>query len=172
MPVTRSGNARHSSENHDDDAGCTTNEEDLREAAALQARLALAPHRAGHALSRTPPPQSMQSRQRRRLPSVQLASGAHKYVLLYGVPPDSNEEPPTRLPTAAALGSVSAEDSSNNERDGQYLVVSRRGAAYHRNVADPVTTQMEEAGYTFIQIRGGGRIALGKLFRHPVDLHV
>jgi Janus/Ocnus family (Ocnus) len=145
MPTTR----RSFKEQEQHSEEFTTNEEDQREAAALQARLALAPHSAGHALSRTPGGE--EHGHKRRLPSVEMAAGTHKYVLLYGVPPPLSDTPPASIPDV----------DETNERNGQYIVVSRRGAAYHRNVADPFTALMEQAGYTYIQIRGGGRITLG-----------
>ena len=42
----------------------------------------------------------------------------------------------------------------------QHFVVSRRGAQYHRNAAEPMADALERSGYSSISILGGGRIAL------------
>ena len=96
----------------------TTNEEDQREAEKLQARLR---HKKGPSSS-----------ERKHVPSVKIADGAHKYVQL-----------------RASL-------------DGkeQFFVTSRRGAHYHRNAAEPLIHKLEEAGYQDIEVMGGGRIFL------------
>ncbi len=64
--------------------------------------------------------------------SVQIAQGRHKYVLV------SAREP--------------------NSPEFKYFVTSRRGAAYHRNAAEPLVYSLKEAGYEDIEIKGGGRI--------------
>mmetsp|Transcript_15606 Transcript_15606/g.28213 ORF Transcript_15606/g.28213 Transcript_15606/m.28213 type:complete len:180 (+) Transcript_15606:1-540(+) len=64
--------------------------------------------------------------------SVQIAQGRHKYVL------------------------VSAREPTSPEFT--YFVTSRRGAAYHRNAAEPLVYSLKEAGYEDIEIKGGGRI--------------
>jgi phosphohistidine phosphatase len=102
-------------------AAYTTNEEDQREAAKLQARL----QEKRHASSSAGGPGQ-------KLPSVEIASGAHKYVLIRA------------------------------ELDGeeQYIVCSRKGAHYHRNAAEPMIQKLENAGYDGIEVLGGGRILL------------
>lgn len=102
------------------EAQFTTNEEDQREAANLQARLQEKPRRILHSAAAT------------RLPAVEIATGTHKYVLLRA--------------------------KFNGQRE--YIVTSREGAPYHRNVAVPMVEKLEEAGYTDIGITGGGRISL------------
>jgi phosphohistidine phosphatase len=99
----------------------TTNEEDQREVAKLQHRLQnhQAQNRAG-------------STSIRQLPSVEIAEGAHKYVLIQ-----------------ACL-----------DGDEQYIVTSKHKAPYHRNAAEPMIEKLEEAGYADIQVRGGGRLDL------------
>jgi phosphohistidine phosphatase len=97
----------------------TTNEEDLREVAKLQHRL-----QNHHAQNR--------AESSSRLPSVEIAEGAHKYVLIH-----------------ACLNG-----------DEQYIVTSKHKAPYHRNAAEPMVEKLEEAGYTDIQVRGGGRLDL------------
>jgi phosphohistidine phosphatase len=97
----------------------TTNEEDLREVAKLQHRLQNH-HAQNRAVSSS------------RLPSVEIAEGAHKYVLIQ-----------------ACLNG-----------DEQYIVTSKHKAPYHRNAAEPMIEKLEEAGYTDIQVRGGGRLDL------------
>lgn len=68
------------------------------------------------------------------VPSVSLDDGAHKYVLIQA------EQPATG--------------------DLQHFVISRRGAGYHRNVAEPTVYLLEQRGYRSIEITGGGRILL------------
>jgi phosphohistidine phosphatase len=113
-PLTMASRDKH----HPDEHEYTTNEEDQRAAQQLQARLR--DNRGTHAS------------ERRRLPSVQIAEGRHKYVLI----------------TAELNG------------DEQAFVTSRQGAHYHRNAADPLIYELERAGYTDIHIAGGGRLLL------------
>jgi phosphohistidine phosphatase len=68
-----------------------------------------------------------------RMPNVSIDSGTHKYVLISAVLPGGKER--------------------------QNYVVSRRGAEYHRNVAEPFVEALERNGYSSIRICGGGRIA-------------
>jgi phosphohistidine phosphatase len=97
----------------------TTNEEDQRAAAQMKARLR-GNERDG------------QKRTTRKVAAVQIADGAHKYVLIQA------------------------------EQDGgtHYFVTSRRGAAYHRNAAEPLIAELEAAGYYDIEVTGGGRVFL------------
>jgi len=128
-----------SSRNNGGDFGPTTNEEDQREAAALQQRLkennsVPAGSSAAVAAGEVKPPLS---------PAVYIDPGRHKYVLIsarYHKRPD--------LPS--------------NDVDAwqrQFFVVSRKGAAYHRDAAEPFVALLEEHGrYQSIDITGGGRI--------------
>lgn len=100
----------------------TTNDEDQREAAKLQARL------------RDKPSISKSAGRKERVPSVEVANGKHKYVLI--------------------RASLDGEE--------QYFVTSRRGAHYHRNAAEPFIAKLEDAGYYDIEVTGGGRIALNE----------
>lgn len=68
-----------------------------------------------------------------RIPNVSIDNGTHKYVLISAVLPSGGER--------------------------QHFVVSRRGAEYHRNAAEPFVESLEETGYSSIRILGGGRIA-------------
>jgi phosphohistidine phosphatase len=68
-----------------------------------------------------------------RIPSVSIDSGAYKYVLITALPPNNN-------------GSM------------EIFVHSKRGAQYHRNVAEPLIPILKQSGYTCIAIKGGGRI--------------
>ena len=102
----------------------TTNEEDQREAANLQARL-----KGEHRILSNP--------SATRLPNVEIASGAHKYVL------------------------IRAEFNGDTE----YIVTSKRGAHYHRNAAEPMVNKLIGAGYTDVDITGGGRIELNEAAR-------
>jgi phosphohistidine phosphatase len=106
--------------------GFTTNEKDQAEVAMLQARLKN---------TSTNSKRSVDSVKRSRpqpLSSVDIAEGAHKYVLIKA------------------------------ELDGeeQYVVTSKKGAEYHRNAAEPMINILESAGYTNIDVTGGGRLSL------------
>ena len=68
------------------------------------------------------------------MPSIQIDEGKHKYVLIKA--------------------------SINN--DIQYFVCSQTGAAYHRNVAEPIVELLARSGYDRIEITGGGRLLLDK----------
>jgi phosphohistidine phosphatase len=70
-----------------------------------------------------------------RVSSIQVDEGTHKYVLIRAIAPRSAV-------------------------DEQYFVVSKRGAAYHRDAAEPMIEQLEYAGYGRIDVTGGGRIRL------------
>jgi phosphohistidine phosphatase len=117
----------------------TTNEHDLAEAAKLQAQLledqvnnsnnAEPPHR--------PSVQATSQQQCRALPSVSIDSGAYKYVLITALPPNSKKD---------------SDDSL------EIFVHSKRGAHYHRNVAEPLIPILKQSGYEKIRINGGGRI--------------
>eukprot|EP00539_Tryblionella_compressa_P019003 CAMPEP_0178871030 /NCGR_PEP_ID=MMETSP0747-20121128/7390_1 /TAXON_ID=913974 /ORGANISM="Nitzschia punctata, Strain CCMP561" /LENGTH=157 /DNA_ID=CAMNT_0020538185 /DNA_START=139 /DNA_END=615 /DNA_ORIENTATION=+ len=107
----------------------TTNEEDQREAARLQARL-----RADNYDNDDDLPSSSDDSSFVRLPNVTIDEGAHKYVLISAVAPAGEER--------------------------QHFVVSRRGAHYHRNAAEPFIEALERSGYKSISVNGGGRIAL------------
>lgn len=69
-----------------------------------------------------------------RVPNVSIDEGAHKYVLITACLPGGDER--------------------------QNFVVSRRGAEYHRNAAEPFIELLERNHYASIRITGGGRIAL------------
>jgi phosphohistidine phosphatase len=70
--------------------------------------------------------------QQRPLSSVEIAEGVHKYVLI----------------------------KAEWDGDEQYIVTSKKGAAYHRNAAEPMIDKLERAGYTNIDVTGGGRLSL------------
>lgn len=125
----------------------TTNEEDLREAEKLQKRLQQQAdsddeddgdddYRHNNVAGKKNLTSSSSSGY--RIPNVSIDSGAHKYVLISAILPPGED--------------------SGKER--QYFVVSRRGAEYHRNVAEPFVECLEQSGYSNIRIMGGGRIAL------------
>lgn len=71
------------------------------------------------------------------LPSVVIASGAHKYVLISAQP--ANEIDDDKI---------------------SFFVTSKHGAHYHRNAAEPMIDRLESSGYTNIRVLGGGRISL------------
>ncbi|KAG7370690.1 Janus/Ocnus family protein [Nitzschia inconspicua] len=71
------------------------------------------------------------SQEYQRLPNVSIDKGKHKYVLISAKTP-------------------------SGER--QHFVVSKKGAAYHRDAAEPFVEALERCGYKSIDIQGGGRI--------------
>ena len=101
----------------------TTNAEDQRKAAKLQARLANAGDKA-----------TTSSNDFARVPNVSIDAGAHKYVLISACLPGGNIR--------------------------ENFVVSRKGAEYHRDAAEPFVELLERNNYSSIRILGGGRIAL------------
>jgi len=68
----------------------------------------------------------------RNLPCVSIDEGAHKYVLIEAETP-------------------------SGERT-QTFVVSKRGASYHRNAAEPMIEILEKHQFRNIRVTGGGRI--------------
>ena len=66
------------------------------------------------------------------VPTVSIDSGAYKYVLITARPPTSSTT--------------------------EVFVHSKRGAKYHRNVAEPLVPILRQSGYIDIRITGGGRI--------------
>jgi len=72
---------------------------------------------------------------------VSIDEGTHKYVLISAKHPNH----------------------SDDDDDKQYFVVSKKGAAYHRNVAEGFVSKLEAHGYSNIHILGGGRISLDSL---------
>jgi hypothetical protein len=60
-----------------------------------------------------------------RIPNVTIDEGAHKYVLIAAILPGGSER--------------------------QHFVVSKRGAEYHMNAADPMVEQLERSGYSSIR---------------------
>ncbi|KAL3941598.1 MAG: hypothetical protein SGBAC_004072 [Bacillariaceae sp.] len=69
-----------------------------------------------------------------RVPNVSIDEGAHKYVLISACLPGGNSR--------------------------ENFVVSRRGAEYHRDAAEPFVALLERNNYNSIRILGGGRIRL------------
>jgi phosphohistidine phosphatase len=113
-----------------DEGGFTTNAKDQAEVAKLKQRLLDQNGQTPNTVTETSTQQ--------RVPSVQVAEGTHKYVLI----------------RAIAQGNSLATDEQ------QYFVASKRGAAYHRDAAEPMIEQLEAAGYAKIDVTGGGRIRL------------
>jgi hypothetical protein len=111
----------------------TTNEEDQREAARLQARLKAKYDEATGAAAVSNGSGSFDGSVV-RVPNVSIDEGANKYVLISAVLPSGSER--------------------------QHFVVSKRGAHYHQNAAEPFVEHLEESGYSSIDVLGGGRIAL------------
>lgn len=105
--------------------GFTTNDDDKNEVAKLQARL-----KNDNRSQRNWNADSTITRQG-PLPSVEIADGVHKYVLI----------------------------KAEWEGEEQYIVTSKKGAAYHRNAAEPMIDKLQNSGYTDIEVTGGGRIS-------------
>lgn len=101
----------------------TTNAQDRAEAEKLQARLKESTKHTSH-------------KNFKRISSVQIADGRHKYVL------------------------ISAREPSSDEFT--YFVTSKKGASYHRNAAEPLVYSLEKSGYRDIEITGGGRLTLDR----------
>mmetsp|Transcript_25533 Transcript_25533/g.39533 ORF Transcript_25533/g.39533 Transcript_25533/m.39533 type:complete len:205 (+) Transcript_25533:64-678(+) len=113
--------------------GETTNEKDLREVERLRARLADAGS-ASSAADGGPVQIDVPA-----LASVHIDEGANKYVLVRAREPARDE---ISLPARRTF------------------VVSKKGAPYHRNAAEPFVERLLEFGYTDVRITGGGRILL------------
>jgi phosphohistidine phosphatase len=105
----------------------TTNAEDQAAVAALRQRLERV--NANHVSS-----SAASVHHNHVVPKVQIANGAHKYVLV---------------------------EAANNNKAKEYFVISKRGASYHQNAAEPLVHQLEQSNhYHAIRVTGGGRIAL------------
>jgi len=76
----------------------------------------------------------------KQIPFVSIDEGAHKYVLI------SATEPGPRQAGEAPIA--------------RHFVVSKRGAAYHRDAAESLLQVLEAYEYTDIRVMGGGRIYL------------
>ena len=82
-----------------------------------------------------------------KVPSVCIAAGAHKYVLISAVEPSSyhsESQPTTTIDTIETT----------------FFVTSKSLASYHRNVAEPFVNRLVANGYKDIRVTGGGRILL------------
>jgi len=127
----------------------TTNAKDQAEAAKLLARIASSSSSEAAAASGTTTTTSTTPTLRGNfspVPSVQIDDGAHKYVLVSAVEPAQRSE--------GSAGPL--------RRD---FVVSRRGAAYHRDAAEPLVDLLEKKGYIDIRVNGGGRIFMDETKR-------
>ena len=109
----------------DNEDNFTTNAKDQEEAAKLKARLEAAQ-------SASTNNNTNSDRSFVPLPSISIAEGAHKYVLISATEPQSDEI--------------------------KRFVISSHGAPYHRNVAEPFVERLENKGYQNIKVTGGGRI--------------
>lgn len=107
----------------------TTNAHDLAEAARLQAELSEQDNTACN----NRPASTTAQHQQYKIPAVSIDSGAYKYVLITALPPGNNNKT-------------------------EVFVHSKRGAKYHRNVAESLIPILKQTGYTDIRIKGGGRI--------------
>ena len=123
-------------------ASHTTSADDQANVAALKARLegtdggAAAVAAAAAATGAAPAPATAgddADAPYNQIPRVEIAPGAHKYVLISAHAPT---DPPEK----------------------RWFVVSKRGAQYHANAAEPFVDRLEGAGYRDIRVTGGGRI--------------
>jgi phosphohistidine phosphatase len=112
----------------------TTNAEDQNAVAELRKRLA---QQSTSTSSSTPENNSWTP-----VPSVSIAEGAHKYVLIAATEPFPSD--------------------GSDECYTKFFVTSKRGAAYHRNAAEPFVDLLQSKGYKNINITGGGRIYFSK----------
>jgi phosphohistidine phosphatase len=113
-------------DNHDTNELQTTNAEDQAAVAALRKRLEGVNANTNASSSRSVV----------RVPKVQIANGAHKYVLV-----EANAK------------------TASNKAAKEHFVISKRGAAYHRNAAEPLLHQLEQSNHHNIRVTGGGRIS-------------
>mmetsp|Transcript_10662 Transcript_10662/g.15488 ORF Transcript_10662/g.15488 Transcript_10662/m.15488 type:complete len:170 (-) Transcript_10662:814-1323(-) len=117
----------------------TTSAEDQAAAARLKERLSnSSSSRTASESNSTGPPLAWLD-----IPSVSIDNGAHKYVLI------SATEPAPREPNGTCIH--------------RYFVVSKKGAAYHQNAAEPFVCKLEANGFQDIRIKGGGRISLDEV---------
>mmetsp|Transcript_54428 Transcript_54428/g.80793 ORF Transcript_54428/g.80793 Transcript_54428/m.80793 type:complete len:176 (-) Transcript_54428:484-1011(-) len=119
----------------------TTNQHDRDEVTKLQARIA----ESNSVLSISSEKQFDQEDISTRhdwmnVPLVSIADGAHKYVLV------SATTPSPRV--------------GHSECSTELFVRSKRGAAYHRNAAEPLLETLEHYKFRDIIVLGGGRIFL------------
>ena len=142
MDINDSGNNQSESS-----TTCTTNAQDLAEAAALQARLsdAAAAQTSSTSPTTTTTDKDSDNDNNIIVPTVSIDEGAHKYVLIKASKPGS---------------------SNSNSSTAQHFVFSKRGADYHRNVAEHFIPALQTAGYYDIRITGGGRILKDSTKKH------
>ena len=117
-------------------ASHTTSAEDQANVAALKARLEGTDGGAAAAVAgatSTATADADADAPYNQIPQVEIAPGAHKYVLISAQTPT---DPPQK----------------------RWFVVSKHGAQYHANAAEPFVDRLEEAGYHDIRVTGGGRI--------------
>ena len=110
----------------------TTSEADRQAVAALQKRIA-----ESNATSSTQAKQSRPS-DWTPVPSVSIAEGAHKYVLISATEPYPQD--------------------GEDECYTSFVVTSKEYAQYHQIAAEPYVELLEARGYKDINVTGGGRI--------------
>lgn len=124
-----------------DNAGTTTNAEDQRAVAELKERIA----QSNKLLESTSSSTNRSAAE--RVPFVSIDEGQWKYVLI------SAEEP---VPSSSSFSFNSS--CCDDECPTVFFVTSKRGAAYHRNVAEPYVEKLQSSGYRNIHVAGGGRL--------------
>ncbi len=119
-----------------DEVVYTTNAEDQRAVEELRKRLAQSDQQETSGNS------SSASTSWTPVPSVSIDEGANKYVLISATEPFPSE--------------------GETQCYTMFFVTSKRGAAYHRNAAEPYVDLLQSRGYRNINITGGGRIFYSK----------
>lgn len=120
------------------DNGATTNAEDQRAVAELKERIARSNKLSN---SSTADGKESCSASWEPVPFVSIDEGQWKYVLI-------SAEEPLLLPPP----------SGDNCSATVFFVTSKKGAAYHRNAAEPFVEKLQSSGYRNIHVAGGGRL--------------
>lgn len=129
-----------STTSQDQDKLCTTNAEDQEAVARLKSRLDLIN---GNESNVNEHNKMDINPSWTSLPNVFIDEGANKYVLLRAETP------------------VSPDYVCDNKKPNLVnFVVSKKGAPYHRNAAEPMIDQLESFGFKNIRVTGGGRILM------------
>ncbi len=148
MAIEREGDSIEvgvGSEGEQMEGGFTTNAAD--QAAVAELRRKIAESNAAEGVD--DPGQQRRPKDWQGVPNISIASGQHKYVLISATEPYP--------------------DNTNDEEDDtcytQFFVTSKRGAAYHRNAAEPYVELLQSKGYKNIVVTGGGRILFDEVDR-------
>lgn len=143
-------------------ASATTNAEDQKAVAELKKRLAATNN--NDAVSSSAPRRSFSWEP---VPFVSIEEGQWKYVLISATEPfcvSSSEKFITCSDDSSSMNDNSGIGSGigcgRREDNVVFFVTSKRGAAYHRNAAEPLVERLQSNGYRNIHVMGGGRLHL------------